>query len=81
MKNRLIAIASAVVLAATCCGPKDGEYTIRLLTTNDVHGRYFDTSYQTGETTPSLMSLAWYIGQRQGSRRDGECGPYWRLPS
>lgn len=54
-------MAAAIVLAASCCGPKDGEYTLRLLTTNDVHGRYFDVKYDTGETTPSLMSLAWYI--------------------
>lgn len=61
MKNLFAVIAASVMLAASCCGPKDGEYNIRLLTTNDVHGRYFDTSYETGETTPSLMSLAWYI--------------------
>ena len=61
MKKYIISFAASLLLLISCCGPKDGEYTIRLLTTNDVHGRYFDTAYQTGETTPSLMSLAWYI--------------------
>ena len=49
--------ASAI---ASCCGPKDGEYTFRLLTTNDVHGRYFDSLYVADETVNALTNIAWY---------------------
>lgn len=50
-------IAAAAVLAS-CCGPKDGEYTVRILTTNDVHGHYFDSLYMADQTAPSIMSAA-----------------------
>lgn len=49
-----------VVLAASCCRPKDGEYVLHLLTTNDVHGRYFDSTYVSDKTLPSLQNVVWY---------------------
>ena len=61
MRKIFISIAAAILVAVSCCGPKDGEYTFRLLTTNDVHGRYFPTDYRTDSPVPSLMSLSWYI--------------------
>ena len=48
-------------MLSSCCGPKDGEYTFRLLTTNDVHGRYFDSLYVEDGTTSSLTNVAWYV--------------------
>ena len=48
-------------MLSSCCGPKDGEYTFRLLTTNDVHGRYFDSLYVEDGTTSSLANVAWYV--------------------
>ena len=45
MKRYLVSIIAAAALLASCNGPKDGEYTFRILTTNDVHGRYFDSLY------------------------------------
>lgn len=48
------------VLAASCFGPKDGEYTLHLLTTNDVHGRYFDSTYVSEATHASLQNVSWY---------------------
>lgn len=47
-------------MLVSCIGPKDGEYTFRLLTTNDVHGRYFDSLYVNNRTNTSLLNVAWY---------------------
>ena len=57
MKKMLIA-ALALVCA---CGPKDGEYAFELLTTNDVHGTYFDSTYTSAKTRKSLMAVAWSV--------------------
>ena len=48
------------LLALVSCAPKDGEYTFHLLTTNDVHGHYFDSLYVSDRTANSLLSVAWY---------------------
>ncbi|MBR6547150.1 MAG: bifunctional metallophosphatase/5'-nucleotidase [Bacteroidales bacterium] len=61
MRRLLIGILTAAVMLSSCCGPKDGEYTFRLLTTNDVHGRYFDSLYVEDGTTSSLTNVAWYV--------------------
>lgn len=49
-----------ILLATSCFGPKDGEYTFKVLSTNDVHGRYFDQPYVGEDVRNSLMSVAWY---------------------
>lgn len=54
-------IIAAVAMFASCCGPKDGVYTFRILTTNDVHGHYFDSSYVSDRTSGSLLSVAWHV--------------------
>lgn len=59
MKRVIYAILAAVLMSA-CCGPKDGEYTFRILTTNDVHGRYFDSLYVTDGTINALTNVSWY---------------------
>lgn len=51
----------AAVALASCCRPEDGEYTFRILTTNDVHGRYFDSLYVTDATDNALTNAAWYV--------------------
>ena len=51
-------LAAAAMLS--CCGPKDGEYTFRILTTNDVHGRYFDSLYVDDRVDNALTNIAWY---------------------
>lgn len=61
MKRYLIILIAAVSVLASCCGPKDGEYTFRLLTTNDVHGRYFDSLYVNDRTNKSLLNVSWYV--------------------
>lgn len=60
MKKYIALIFTAVAFLATACGPKDGEYTFRILTTNDVHGHYFDSLYVSDRTAGSLQSVAWY---------------------
>ena len=59
MKRVIYAILASAVMSA-CCGPKDGEYTFRILTTNDVHGRYFDSLYVTDGTINALTNVSWY---------------------
>lgn len=59
-KHLITTLLSTVALAASCCGPKDGEYTFRLLTTNDVHGHYFDSLYVSSRTANSLYNVSWY---------------------
>lgn len=61
MKRFFIPVIMLIVTAASCCGPKDGEYTFRIMTTNDIHGRYFDSLYVSSRTSPSLLSVSWYI--------------------
>lgn len=60
MRRFLTAIIASAALFSACCGPKDGEYTFRLLTTNDVHGHYFDSLYVSDRTANSLLSVSWY---------------------
>ncbi len=60
MKRFSITLLAALALLSSCCGPKDGEYTLRLLTTNDIHGRYFDSLYVADRTSPALTNISWY---------------------
>ena len=60
MKRIIPVLAGILVLLSACCGPKDGVYTFRLLTTNDVHGRYFDSLYVNDRTNASLLNVSWY---------------------
>jgi len=60
-KNILIAIFAVAAICCSC-GPKDGEYTLHLYTTNDVHGRYFDSLYVDGAPTQcSLLAVSHYM--------------------
>ncbi len=61
MKRIFCSILTALTLLSSCCGPKDGEYTFRVLTTNDVHGRYFDSLYVTDRTSNGLTNVSWYV--------------------
>lgn len=54
-------LTAVAAILASCSGPEDGEYTFRLLTTNDVHGRYFDSLYVSDETNNALMNVSWYV--------------------
>ncbi len=59
--KKFLSIFAAAAVVASCCGPKDGEYTFQLLTTNDVHGHYFDASYVSDEVSPALTNVSWYV--------------------
>lgn len=50
----------SVLMTVSCLGPKDGDYTFKVLSTNDVHGRYFDQPYVGEGVRNSLMSASWY---------------------
>lgn len=58
--KRLI-YSAALLLLVACGGPADGIHTLHLLTTNDVHGRWFDTDYITNAKRESLMAVNWYV--------------------
>lgn len=49
--------ALGFVIAGCGRGLKDGEYTLQVLTTNDVHGTYFDSTYVGGGTRNSLFAV------------------------
>lgn len=60
MKSKIL--AAVLLTAATCaCGPKDGTYTFELLTTNDVHGSWFDSTYVGGNLKSSLFAVNHYV--------------------
>ena len=64
MKSSLFKPAALLLIALlglSCSGPEDGTYTFRLLTTNDVHGQYFDSTYVGSSTKNSLTSVSWYV--------------------
>ena len=54
------------VVSIISCGPKDGEYTLHLLTTNDVHGHYFDSLYVQPQVRGSLMSVSAHVDSLRG---------------
>lgn len=57
------AAAALLASAMLSCqsGPKDGTYTFHILTTNDVHGTYFDQSYVDESVRPSMFAVNYYV--------------------
>ncbi|MBR1926278.1 MAG: bifunctional metallophosphatase/5'-nucleotidase [Bacteroidales bacterium] len=53
--------AAALIAAVSCSGPRDGKYSLTLLTTNDVHGTFFDSTYVGGNVKRSLYSIKYLI--------------------
>ena len=50
--------AIVLLLSASCSHRlKDGEYSLTLLTTNDVHGHYFDSTYTGNRLSKSLYAV------------------------
>ena len=60
MKKVLVLAASAVLLFQGCSRPSNGNYRFQILTTNDIHGTYFDSTY-TGGTRNSLIAVKHYV--------------------
>ena len=64
MKFRhLVLLAVPALLSLSCTHKlKDGEYTLTVLTTNDVHGTWFDSTYvQGGKVRKSLFAVNHYV--------------------
>ena len=62
MKTRFFLLAACALLALSCGRrPKDGDYTLTVLSTNDVHGAWFDSSYVDSRTKPSLLAVYYYV--------------------
>ena len=54
-------LLAAAFLAACCSSPKDGTYSFRLLTTNDIHGTFFDSTYVGGNVKKSLYAVKYTV--------------------
>ena len=68
MKTRhLTLILAAALVAASCSRPKDGSYSFRILTTNDIHGTFFDSTYVGGNVKKSLYSVKWTVDSVRSS--------------
>lgn len=62
MRSLFFSVMAGLLLAVGCSvGPEDGNYTLHLYTTNDVHGKYFDTQYIGDRTQRSLMTVSAYV--------------------
>lgn len=60
---RVFVLALAAVLCCIGCGRKlrDGEYHLTILSTDDIHGTWFDSTYVGGGQRNSLLAINWYI--------------------
>ena len=62
MKTRLFLVSAACLLVLGCSHRlKDGEYTLTVLSTNDVHGTWFDSTYTGTGIKRSLFAMNYYI--------------------
>jgi len=58
MKRALLFLTLAAALSFSCTPAlKDGEHTLTLLTTDDVHGHFFDSTYVGNGLSKSLMAI------------------------
>ena len=60
LRNTLLA---ACALLALSCGRtlKDGDYTLTVLSINDAHGTWFDSTYVDARTRPALTAVKYYV--------------------
>ena len=62
MKTGKLLLLGAALLSLACTRTlKDGEYTLTVLSTNDVHSTWFDSSYVDGSIRKSLFAMNYYI--------------------
>lgn len=52
-------ITSGIILSMClgCSGPKDGDYSFQILSTNDIHGSFFDSTYAGSRVKNSLFAV------------------------
>ena len=55
---------------------KDGNYTLQVLSTNDVHGTWFDSTYTDGNVKKSLLAMNYYIDSVRTA--DGAGNVLWK---
>lgn len=61
MKRTAILAAACVLVIQGCCRPSDGDYRFHILTTNDIHGTYFDSTYSDTGIRNSLFAINTYV--------------------
>lgn len=62
MKAKHLLPILAAVLALSCTRTlRDGEYTLTVLSTNDLHGTFFDSTYTGGGIKKSLFAINHYV--------------------
>ena len=62
VSQSLLAVAIAFgIVALTGCSRRTGRHTLHVLSTNDVHGSWFDSTYTGGKTRPSLLAVKYYV--------------------
>lgn len=64
MKKNTLLILFTLVSALVSCNPRvleDGQYTLHILSTNDVHGSWFDSSYVDNSVRTSLYAAKYSI--------------------
>lgn len=59
--KKLYIIITSVLMILSGCSPEDGTYTLKIISTNDVHGSWFDEDYVTGEQSASLTAINSYV--------------------
>ena len=57
----MIVPVAASILMSACSGPEDGVHTLHVLTTNDVHAAWFDSTYVGNGTQRSLFAVNYYV--------------------
>ena len=63
----LPAVAAVLSAAVSCVNGPSGEFQFDLLTTNDVHGSWFDSTYVGGQVKNSLMAINTYVNEYRDS--------------
>ncbi len=64
-----LALAGAIGMSAafSCCNRPTGDFQFDLLTTNDVHGSWFDSTYVGGPVRNSLIAVNSYVNEYRDS--------------
>ncbi|MBP3203076.1 MAG: bifunctional metallophosphatase/5'-nucleotidase [Bacteroidales bacterium] len=62
MNYRKLLLAAALILPLSCSHKlKDGDYTLTVLSTNDVHSTWFDSTYVGNGIKKSIFAMNYYI--------------------
>ena len=62
MKTKTLLLAAMALMALSCGRTlKDGDYALTILSTNDVHGAWFDSTYVDGSVRKSLFAVNHYV--------------------